>query len=272
MTAVRCQRWHEQLPLWTVADPGDRFNARLYEVHPITEQAAKTFVVTHHYSGTYPAARLRYGLFRAGILVGVAVYSIPTQAAVLTVALPDLEPFAESLELGRFVLLDPEPGNAESWFLARCHEYLLTAGIRGVVSFADPVPRRMADGQLCSPGHVGIIYQASNAIYTGRSTARTLVMFPDGTVLNDKTAQKIRSQDRGHDYAERMLVDRGAAPMRPGEKPADWLRQALHDVHAGRLRHRGCHRYVFTLGARRARTRIGLAAQPYPKQPDQVTC
>ncbi len=44
-------------------------------------------------------------------------------------------PYTESLVCSRFVLLDECPGNSESWFLAR----LLARGVRGVVSFADPV-------------------------------------------------------------------------------------------------------------------------------------
>lgn len=271
MTAQWCQRWSEQLPLWQLADPGDRFAAKSYEVHPIADAAAKAYVVRHHYSGTFPAASRRYGLFRAGALVGVAVYSIPAQAAVLTGPLPGLEPYVESLELGRFVLGDAEPGNAESWFLARCHELLAAAGVCGVVSFADPMPRRMVDGTLSMPGHVGVIYQASNAVYTGRGTKRTLLMLPSGATLNDRTMQKIRRQEQGHPYAERSLVERGAQPMRPGDDPAEWLRSALAAVGVRRVAHPGCHRYVFRLGSSsraRARVRVGLAPLPYPKQPD----
>jgi hypothetical protein len=39
----------------------------------------------------------------------------------------------------------------ETWFLARCFEALAGAGIRGVVSFADPVLRRAADGRIVCP-------------------------------------------------------------------------------------------------------------------------
>ena len=42
------------------------------------------------------------------------------QRRVLTAVFPDLEPYAESLELSRFVLAESVPANGESWFLARC--------------------------------------------------------------------------------------------------------------------------------------------------------
>jgi hypothetical protein len=274
-TSDWCQRWTHGEHSWRhVSDGG--FDARHYAVEPIAEAAAKEFVVSHHYSHSYPAAMSRFGLFDtrdgAARLAGVAVFGIPVQAAVLRRALPTLEPYREAQELSRFVLEDACPANAESWFLARCFYELLAAGVRGVVSFADPVPRRTADGALVAVGHVGTIYQASNAAYTGRGTARTLTLLPDGTVLNARAAQKVRAQEQGHEYVETRLVALGAPVLRAGQDPGAWLRQALVDVGARRLRHRGAHRYVFRLGRnRRERERVTLGLpdlRPYPKHPD----
>lgn len=87
------------------------------------------------------------------------------------------------------MLGDAEPGNSESWLLARCfNDFLLPAGVRGVVSFADPVCRRAVDGSVVAPGHVGWIYQAmAGSLYTGRGTARTLLLLPDGRTLHPRT-------------------------------------------------------------------------------------
>ena len=126
------------------------------------------YVERHHYAGTYVASRLRYGLWeRDGTLVGVAVLSIPVQRAVLTRPFPELEPYQESLELGRFVLADHVPANGESWFLGQVFRLAQHEGVRGIVSFSDPVARRDLAGRVVFPGHVGAIYQASNAIYAG---------------------------------------------------------------------------------------------------------
>ena len=46
------------------------------------------------------------------VLVGVAVLSVPAQRAVLTSVFGTLEPYAESAEIGRFVIEDPVPANA----------------------------------------------------------------------------------------------------------------------------------------------------------------
>ncbi|MFD8006986.1 Mom family adenine methylcarbamoylation protein [Streptomyces mirabilis] len=88
------------------------------------------------------------------------MFGVPVSSAVLTNPLPGLRPFSQSVECSRFVLLPECPGNSESWFLARCFRALLSDGVRGVVSFADPVPRQTASGVLVMPGHVGTIYAA----------------------------------------------------------------------------------------------------------------
>src|SRR5690606_8351510 len=84
----------------------------------------------------------------------------------------------ECVDLGRLVLLDEVPANGESWFLAQCFGSLRAEGFRSVVSFSDPVPRTTADGEPRFTGHVGTIYQASNAIYMGRSKAEKKFLLP----------------------------------------------------------------------------------------------
>lgn len=227
-------------------------------------------MLTHHYSGSYPAARLRAGLYEHGELVGVAVFGVPMQAAVLTRPFPGLTPYAESLELSRFVLLDRVPANGETFFLAQAFRLTANEGVRGVVSFSDPMPRVRADGTIVSPGHVGTIYQAANGWHTAdRGTPRTLLIGPDGRVLSERALSKIRRQERGHGYAERQLVDHGARPRRPGESSADWLDTALAEARVRRVRHPGNYRYLFRIGrtrAERSRVTFAMASAPYPKK------
>jgi hypothetical protein len=84
------------------------------------------------------------------------------------------------------------------------------------------------------PGHVGVMYQASNAVYTGRGTARTLALLPDGSVFSDCVQQKIRARERGHEYAERRLVGLGARSPRPARTPAAWLARPCQQRAHGR--------------------------------------
>jgi hypothetical protein len=157
------------------------------------------------------------------------------------------------------VLLDEVPANAESWFLGEVRHKAARKSVlkpdkpilRGLVMFSDPVLRRRADGTDLTPGHVGTIYQAIGCEYLGRSDASTEALLPDGTVFGRRTAQKIRAQERGHAYAERKLVALGARPMRPGERPAAWLREALDAAGARKFRHPGKHKYAIALGETR---------------------
>jgi hypothetical protein len=122
------------------------------------------------------------------------------------------------------------------------------------------------------PGHIGITYRALGAQLSGRSAARSLALLPDGTVFNGRSLQKVRSQERGHEYAERILVGFGARPRRAREDPGTWLAGALEDAGARKVRHPGNLRYLFRVGrSRREREQVdlGLPAEPYPPR-DEV--
>jgi hypothetical protein len=249
------QRWRARRDSYRPA--GEPIATRLYEVAPLDELPAKSFVEREHYSGSYPAARFRFGLYRGASLVGVAVFSHPTNDLVLTSVFP--VPATDAAELGRFVLLDDVPANGETWFLARCFE-LLRHDLAGVVSFSDPVPRAALDGREVFPGHIGTIYQAHNAAYLGLATARTLRLLPDGRVFSARTAQKIRKQERGWRYSAEQLVAAGAPPIE-GD-PAAWLRAWLPRL-TRKLRHPGNHRYAWALDRG---LRGKLPAMAYPKR------
>ena len=271
------QRWRHRQQSWRHRSDGG-FDRTRYEVAELPDdRTARAFTETHHYSGTYPAARLRYGLYRGTRLEGVAVLGVPASERVLTKPFPGLVPYRESLVLTRFVLLDEVPANAESWTIARVFELARRAGLKGVLAFSDPVPRRRADGTTVMPGHVGHIYQVSGALYLGRGTARTLTLLPDGTVFDDRAQQKVRDQGQGHRYAEQTLLALGAPARQPGEPPAVWLRRALGAVGARSHRHPGNHTYAFSLEKPRRRYAIaaGLLGQLpqhglYPKRPDHA--
>jgi hypothetical protein len=229
-----------------------------YEVAEISEAIAKAFVVEHHYSKSYPAARFRFGLYRRGALAGVAVYSHPCNDRVLTRTFG--VPATEAVELGRFVLLDEVPGNGETWFLARTFARLRSE-VAGVVSFSDPVARSSAAGLVVFPGHIGTIYQAHNAAYLGRGTARTLRLLPDGRVLSARSLQKVRAVERGWRYAVEQLVGAGAPAPTSGEDLSPWLARALRAV-TRTIRHPGNHRYAWAFSRALARR---LERRPYPK-------
>lgn len=237
---------------------GEVINPRHFDVAPIDQDGpAKAFVLEHHYSGTYPAARFRFGLYRGAERVGVAVFSHPCSDRVLTTVFDG--PALESVELGRFVLLDDVAGNGETWFLARCFEQLRALELRGVVSFSDPMPRDTAAGDRIFPGHIGTIYQAHNGVYLGQATPRSLRLLPDGQVMSARALQKIRSGDRGWRYSAELLERAGATT--PSGDPREWLREQLPLI-TRLVRHPGNHKYAWPLAKRVA---IRRPSYSYPK-------
>ena len=192
------------------------------------------------------------------------MFSHPCSNAVLTNVFD--APVLSTVELGRFVLLDSVAGNGETWFLARSFELLRERSIVGVVSFSDPHLRRTASGEVIHLGHVGTIYQAHNAIYIGRSMARTLHLLPDGRVFSDRSAQKIRSGERGWRYAAAQLENFGSRPVPANaEDRAEWLSESLALV-TRRIRHKGNHKYAWALS--KAIKRQLPTSLPFPKALD----
>ena len=268
------------------------FDSSLYEVREIWPRQASPFVTSVHYLHSMPSVRRCYGLFEIATqeLVGVAILSTPVNKKTIPMVFPELDPI-QAAELGRYVLLDRVPANAESWFLAEVRylaarpavlldprkkedpEYLRKkVPLLGLMMFADPVPRmNLETGQVIKPGHWGTAYQASGCKYLGTSGKSIEAVFRDGTVFNRRTMQKIRAQEQGHGYAERMLLGRGARPMRPGENPARWMREALDDVGAVKVENPGKFKYGIALGVTRADRQAVLIANArdhtaYPKK------
>ncbi|MCE7011702.1 hypothetical protein LWC34_54155 [Kibdelosporangium philippinense] len=273
-TAGYTQRWRNGTHRWRTA-AGPAFKPDRYDVSEMDSKTAEEFCLRHHYSAAWPATKYRFGLFDVHAyepqLVGVAALGIPMSNQVLTNPFPTLVPNEESLELSRLVLLDSVAMNGESWFCARVFARAAEHGVRGLVSFADPVPRwRTAEGrtEMIKPGHLGIVYQALNFDYLGRSTSRTLTVLPDATVLTARSQAKVTGGERGRNGVVARLVALGAAPPRPDEVLAQWLATALRAIGARRQRHPGNHRYAIRLGrtrGERTRTTIGMATGPYPK-------
>ena len=262
------QRWRDRRDSYRAR--GEGFDPGEFGVEPIErDTVARDFVVGHHYSGSYPAARCRVGLYRrragwfTSELVGVAVYSVPMQQATIPKYAPACEA-GEGVELGRFVLLDEVPFNAESWFLARAERVVRAAlGVRVIVSYSDPMPRQDGAGRVITPGHVGTIYQARNAVYLGRSRAMWHYLTAGGAILSQRALSKIRNGERGWEGAARTFLELGAPGRRVGEEPEAWVARALAEGPFTRVKHPGNHVYLWALD-RRAGEGV-QSVRPYPR-------
>lgn len=267
---ISTQRWRDRRQLWRV-DRDEGFRKKDYSVDIIRDGVARAFVMAHHYSGSYPVAVERAGLFRGTELVGTAVFSIPMNNA----AIPRYTGLLanEGLELGRFVLLDEVPYNAESFFLARAMGLLRAErkALRSVIAYSDPLPRQAAGGRVVMPGHVGVIYQASSATYVGRAQSKILHVNTDGIALSSRGLSKIRLQEHGAASAEKRLVKLGAPPRSFGQDPAEWVSMVLEAGIFRKVRHPGNHVYCFALGNSTTKRRVAsnfAPVRPYPKSLD----
>ncbi|MBK3629375.1 hypothetical protein JHN59_32070 [Streptomyces sp. MBT49] len=280
------QRWSFGVPSWRHASEGGFRRAR-YEVVRIDEQTARRYVTSQHYLSGWPAAIQRFGMLdteaEAGpddqavhghVLVGAVVLASPMNERVLTVPFPGLAPYAESAELARLIVSPSVPANGETFLVSRSLRLAAESGLRAAVSFADPMPRRRVTGEgvvIGSPGHLGIVYQALGARFTGRGTARSLCFLPDGSVLSARSKAKVTGREAGSGGVVRRLELLGARPLRPEEEPARWLAEILPAIGARAARHPGNLRYLLPAArtrAERSRTVFGMPSLPYPKWAD----
>ena len=250
-------RWRERRHRHRPA--GEPFDPDRHGIEITLERDARPFVERTHYSGSYPAARLAVGLYRCprvyrpgalwgAELVGVCVFAVPAQSAVIARYAPG-RAANEGVELARLVLLDHVEGNAESWFVRRALNALQAelAEVRAVVSYSDPVMRRRADGTTVLPGHTGTIYKALGARYFGRGKAKLLKLGPDGRAVSERALSKIRLGETGARYAEQALIELGAPPRRPHEPGKDYVTRALAEGPFSGIRHPGCHCFGWSL-------------------------
>lgn len=267
MMTRTCQRWRDGRARYRPA--GELFNTARASVQEIDEAAAKPFTVQHHYEHSYPAGRFQAGLFVRNKfeweqLVGVAVLSVPMSQGVIPHWFEGL-PAARGVLLGRLVLLDEVPSNAESWFVARAFRLLKgkLGEIDGILSYCDPVERVNAAGERVKPGHVGTVYQALNAQYLGLARSRTEILSRDGRVFSQRALSKLRNEEVGARYAYEQLRELGAPERQPFEDGKAYAERALREGGFRKVRHPGNHTYAWWLGARRARP--AWKPMAYPK-------
>jgi hypothetical protein len=257
-----CQRWTERRE--SRRPSGELIRPSAYDVEPIAVASeAASFVTRHHYAATSSSTAHRFGLYLRGELSGVALFGPPASTNAHRAVFPGLT-FREAVTLGRLVLIDAVPGNGESWFVARCFELLRARGVVAVESCSDPWPRTSSSGAVVFRGHLGIVYQATNGRYVGRTNDSTIRLLPDGTVLSNRAAGKLVRGERGRGHAVAQLEAWGADPLRDGEDGLAWLRRWRERLTRS-MRHRGNHRYLWCLDRRRRREVLTAPRFAYPK-------
>ena len=132
-------------------------------VDNIPASEAKPWLIHRHYAHRVPPINYAFGLFDGDTIIGVCTFGVPASRFEMDYAL---------YELNRLVIRDGGEANEASYFVSRCLK-LMPESI--IVSYADP-----------NNGHVGYVYQATNWVYTGLSSAEH-IMIIDGFKLHRKT-------------------------------------------------------------------------------------
>jgi hypothetical protein len=198
------------------------------KVIPIDKKIADQFVEKKHYSRRASIYWAGFGLEINGLIEGVCVFGQPS---------PPIQKHAfrerdfRLYELSRLVVQTDRP-NAASFLVAGALNSLPKPC--AVVSYADS-----------EWGHCGIVYQATNWLYTGSTVSHDHLYVIDGVRTHPMTLR-----DKGVTDPKRWAAENGIATVKPKPK----------------------HRYFFFLGGKRERKAMAeKLAYPivpaYPKAP-----
>ena len=151
----------------------------------ITYQEAKYLVETFHYAHRVPSIVFAIGMYVDNILSGVVTFGIPPVPNVQRLCGEEYR--KNTLELNRLYIHDYAGKNSESWLIGQSIKWLKNNQDKYLilVSYADT-----------TQGHTGIIYQATNWIYTGEVPRRELVILL--IIMNIITKHYIICLDRTH--------------------------------------------------------------------------
>lgn len=125
------------------------------DVYPIRCEEAKPIIINNHYSHKWTSCRYAYGVYYDKRLIGCLVYGPPVGRQTFTSITKTIQfDRSEIMELTRLWISDGYGTNIESYAIGKSFKYLKRAGVRVLISYADP-----------QEGHNGSIYQATNWLY-----------------------------------------------------------------------------------------------------------
>lgn len=167
-----------------------------YTIKPITYQEAMDIVVANHYLHRRAPCSFAFGLFEneTNDIAGVIVYGTPS-SSTLRAGLCGVEEKNNVIELTRLWIKDGTPKNTESFLIGNT---LSRVDKEIIVSYAE-----------IQQGHLGIVYQATNWIYTGLSAKRSNWQIKGISKHSQTIADKHTSAQLREIYGEDFtLVDR----------------------------------------------------------------
>jgi hypothetical protein len=155
-----------------------------YTICSIPYAYAMELVIQNHYLHRRAPCSYAFGLFDKAEVIGCITYGSPASRPLCRgICGPDQA--GNVLELTRLWIRDDSEKNAESFLIGNT---LPMVDKEIIVSFAE-----------IAAGHVGVVYQATNWIYTGLSAKRTNWTVPGDirhcrSISHNETAQSMRDK------------------------------------------------------------------------------
>ncbi len=206
-----------------------------YEVKTISRSDCEDYILNIHYAQRWPSVSYAYGLFRKGELCGVVTYGTPF-SSTLRRGVAGEEYEDQVLELNRLCLKD-NLHNEASILVGHSLRLLKQELEAIVISYADT-----------SQEHLGIVYQATNFLYSGLSAKRS-----DWKIkgLEHLHSQTISDEFRGQPNRSKLLKEKYGDRFYYLPRPRK-------------------HRYIFLCGNKRFKKQalkmLKYPLNDYPKQ------
>ena len=170
-------------------DNAEGCSVNQYDIQRISYEDTKPFILDIHYAKRMPSISYAYGLYEKNKLIGMVSYGSPASPS-LCKGVAGVENKHYVIELNRLVLKNNKKNEA-SMLIAASFKLLPKPKI--IVSYADT-----------RQNHLGVVYQATNFMFTGTSKARTDMAGKDGKHsrhnLGDKTKRVDRSAKHRYIY------------------------------------------------------------------------
>ena len=194
----------------------------------VSTSDVQEFASRYHYTATGGNMTWRWGLWHGVVLHGVVAYNLPTRSVCAAIFGEDH--LHRVWHMGRLILSDNSPHNSES---------RLIGGSLKAIQREHPDVWAVITYAATDAGHLGYVYQATNALYTGTGGDPGYYVDSDG-------------RRRGtHLGGRRVLADRAEA--------MGWTSRK------GGVK----HRYIYVLGSKPQRRQrlalLRLPSLPYPK-------
>ena len=130
-----------------------------YKIRPIQYRECLPFILELHYAKRVPSViKYIYGLFQEKELVGIITYGMPA-SNFLCEGVAGVENKDKVLELSRLVLKNNKKNEAS---------ILISASLKLL-----PQPKIIVSYADTEQNHLGVVYQATNFIFTGTTKERT---------------------------------------------------------------------------------------------------